>query len=302
MCNLSKLSIIFILLFTLFFTNPVIAIDNVTKVKLQQAYNANQQKRYDKAIELTESVLNNDPKNYQALCILGITYGNLGNSEKAIDAFTKASKYNPNQWSALSFLGDIYMQKGAYYIAEQYYQKVIEKPDVPTNTKLYFEKRINICKQNLAKTSNVKNLNINVVIPFNPSEWHIAGLSEKNGSWNAEYSYKNEKITNGQWSKLITINYINKPTFKIDKVYSFSISNLEKIAESLHKDFKYTLISQNEMEIVYKWDFENGQEAEIARIIQYGDDIYHLHYAQKSTFSEEEASIWLKTLMNSKIK
>lgn len=302
MLTATKRNFILVTLFILICAQSVFAMtEDEIKTSLISAYKANAQKQYYESINLAQKVLKEDPKNYHALCILGITYGNQGEAQKAIDAFSKASEYHPEQWSANSFLGDTYMQLKGYYLAKQYYQKVADNKTISPDAKQYFENQIKICEMKLSQDFTGAKPEINVKIPFNSSQWKLKGLSNNEMSWNAEYAYNNEIVENGRWSKLVTVNYIKNPALTLNEYYLNTIHNLENISKSLNKDLKYKIIYQDTKETIYEWNIGDGEEAEISRVIKHGNNIYHLHYAQKSNISNDQRSKWLEILKESKI-
>jgi tetratricopeptide (TPR) repeat protein len=272
---------------------------------LQAAFNANNQKQYSKSITLAEKVLKTNPKNYQALCILGMAYSGQGAKQKAIATFTQASVSSPNEWSADSFIADIYMQSGSYYIARRYYTKVLSNKNLSKEEITYFKKQIDICNQKLTtvnKNANVAISDVNVKIPYETGKWKMRALSNSTSGWSVEYGYMNENVAQDKWTKLITVNYFKTPKFKIDSYYNQTISLLRDFAVSQHKAFMTKLISKTPTEIIYEWNVGKGEEAEIARIIQKDNDIYHIHYAQKSNITTADRDKWIKILKASTIQ
>jgi tetratricopeptide (TPR) repeat protein len=176
MDNLIRKSLILFLLILLVGIQPAIGMpQKELENTLIAAFNANKQKQYDISIILSQRVLKEYPENYQALCFLGMAYGGKGDAQKAIDILSKASKYHPKEWSADSFLGDIYMQLESYYIAKQYYEQVVQNTSVPANAKSYFKNQIEICEKKLARNFDGEKPSINVKIPFKSSEWNLKG-------------------------------------------------------------------------------------------------------------------------------
>lgn len=297
--RIKSLFIVF-LLFFLTSTQPVMA---TTQKELQNTFvaasNAYTKKQYDTSIILSQRILKVDPKHYETLCLLGMAYGSKGDVDKSIETFVKASKYCPNRWEANSFLGDIYMQQEAYYIAKMYYKNVVNNKNLPADGKAFYTKQVKQCEKMLARESKDEEPILNVQIPFNTSEWTEKGMSNDKNMWSVEYVYNNEDINH--WSRLVTINCFNHPGFTLDEYYLGTIKDLKGIAISLNKSFTYKLISRNENEIIYEWNTGNGEEVEIARVIKYGNKVYHLHYAQRSNITDKQRAEWIKTLKESKI-
>jgi hypothetical protein len=79
---------------------------------------------YD-AIEKLRRAVEIDSENPQAWCLLGGVYNEL-NSEEAVICYEKTVKINPNYYLAYRGLGNYYLKKKDYALAESYYTKAIE--------------------------------------------------------------------------------------------------------------------------------------------------------------------------------
>jgi tetratricopeptide (TPR) repeat protein len=77
------------------------------------------------AIEKLRKAVEIDSKNPQAWCLLGGVYNEL-NSEEAVICYEKTVKINPNYYLAYRGLGNYYLKKKDYTLAESYYTKAIE--------------------------------------------------------------------------------------------------------------------------------------------------------------------------------
>src|SRR5574344_120662 len=291
-----------IFVFALFVQSTMAMTQSEVKDTLFAALDANNKKQYATSIELSQKVLKAYPKNYQALCILGLAYAGKGDTMKAVDVLSKASATNPDEWSANSFLGDIYMHYGSYYVAKKYYEKVLANPKLTDAEKTYFQKQVTNCQKKLSEQSNAKTLKINVKIPFTvPADWSVRGVSKTQYGWAVEYGYKNENITNDKWTKLVTVNYFKSMDINVNDYYLKTMKFLNDYSVSLHRPFKYNLISKSDNEVIYEWNLGNGQECEISRVVQVGKEVYHLHYAQKSAITKSQRDEWLKVFEATKI-
>jgi tetratricopeptide (TPR) repeat protein len=77
------------------------------------------------AIEKLRKGVEIDSENPQAWCLLGGIYNEL-NSEEAVICYEKTVKINPNYYLAYRGLGNYYLKKKDYTLAESYYTKSIE--------------------------------------------------------------------------------------------------------------------------------------------------------------------------------
>ena len=77
------------------------------------------------AIEKLRKAVEIDSENSQAWCLLGGIYNEL-NSEEAVICYQKTVKINPNYYLAYRGLGNYYLKKKDYTLAELYYTRSIE--------------------------------------------------------------------------------------------------------------------------------------------------------------------------------
>jgi tetratricopeptide (TPR) repeat protein len=91
-----------------------------------KAYNAHENKEYDKAILFYLRVIELDPDYAWAYINLGLVYGNQGNKTKAIELFEKAIELDPDIAIAYNNLGFAYKDQGNITKAIQLYEKAIE--------------------------------------------------------------------------------------------------------------------------------------------------------------------------------
>lgn len=77
---------------------------NSTSHKLEMALNDYQQKRYPQAIDHARSVIDRDPKNIDAMKILGASYALQGNTSEARQWFVRVQKSDPKDKNARAWL------------------------------------------------------------------------------------------------------------------------------------------------------------------------------------------------------
>jgi tetratricopeptide (TPR) repeat protein len=83
-----------------------------------------QQGKLNEAIEILQKATEIDPENAQAWSLLGGIY-NETNSEKAIRCYEKGLTLNRRYYLAYRGLGNYYLKKNNYSLAEEYYSKAI---------------------------------------------------------------------------------------------------------------------------------------------------------------------------------
>ena len=80
------------------------------------------EQRDPKASELYLEAINDGDNVAEAYCNLGIIYGELGNSGKALDSFTLALKHEPRHVEAHYNLGNLYYDAGNFPLARLHYE------------------------------------------------------------------------------------------------------------------------------------------------------------------------------------
>lgn len=93
---------------------------------MNKAFREAEEKRYDKAIEAYQKVVNLNPKNEIVYYNMGIVYDKKENYDKAIEAYKKAIEINPKDDDSYNYMGRAYHEKGDYEKAKEAYQKAIE--------------------------------------------------------------------------------------------------------------------------------------------------------------------------------
>jgi hypothetical protein len=90
-----------------------------------EAERMRQQGRINDAIERLHQATEIDSDNAQAWCILGAVY-NETNSDQALSCYETTIKLNPNYYLAYRGLGNYYLKRKDYRLAELYYSKAID--------------------------------------------------------------------------------------------------------------------------------------------------------------------------------
>ncbi len=76
---------------------------------LAKAWDKIQDKNYRGAIDLLEDVVSAQPKNADALNLLGYSHRKLGNKDKALSFYTQALAIDPKHKGANEYLGELYL-------------------------------------------------------------------------------------------------------------------------------------------------------------------------------------------------
>jgi hypothetical protein len=90
-----------------------------------QAEGLRQHGKVKEAIESLQKAIEIDSDNAQAWSLLGGIY-NEANSDKAVNCYENAIKFNPKYYLAYRGLGNYHLKKKDYSLAEAYYSKAIE--------------------------------------------------------------------------------------------------------------------------------------------------------------------------------
>ncbi len=283
---------------------PAIAIQ-YSDANLQQGFEYFSKKNYKSGLVCAKKVIKSNPESYHGYCLLGLCYGASGNIEYAERAFEKAVAIDPNNWKAYSFLGDTERAKHNYPVAIEYYNKVIQMKTTPDNVKAYFKKVVEetIKSQNTlyASQSDLKSIKNSVTLNLDWDHWTKKFEAGDAKNWIIEYSLKSQKAIDYKWTKLVTVQYIANASLPPKKCYEKYISSMKKTARNNKKSFNYNLICETQNDIIYEFDYNNGQESTISRIVRTPKGLYLLHYAQKSIITDKRKEKWIKILKNAKI-
>lgn len=303
------LTILFIVIAISIIIKSGIANNIIASVQYNQAVGAFKAKNYDKAIEGFNTWLKYNPKSkkaYKAHCLLGISYSSKGDTINAEKILEKAVKDCPTQWNAYTFLADIKRAQHNYPAAVEYYTKAMNMPTIPKDAADYYKTLIKeVNKEQLAY--NAKGIKINLIknsVNMNLEKtWQKAYETGNDSNWLIEYELKGEDVNNYKWSKLVTVQYYEKKFYpgSVAEYFSEKIATLKNTAKDSKKAFKYHIISKTPKEIIYEWAYENGQESEIARIIQTPRGLYNIYFAKQGTITSKERTKWLNILKSAQI-
>ena len=100
--------------------------DTTVQFNLQSAMALHQSGRLMKAASLYKQVLDVDPKNVDALHLLGLVFHQSGQSATAIKLIKQALEVSPNQSDYLRNLADILRESGQFKESVQIYRRIID--------------------------------------------------------------------------------------------------------------------------------------------------------------------------------
>ena len=92
---------------------------------LRQALDFHQNKKWSDAKRIYEYILKVDPRNFDALLLLGLMYAEIDNPEKAIAHLLKAVKIDIKSEAASFNLAVAYMTKDQHENAERFFKQVL---------------------------------------------------------------------------------------------------------------------------------------------------------------------------------
>lgn len=294
--------------------------------KGMRAYN---EKKYDEAIVNLNNALAYKPDSYSALCLLGASYAYKKDTKMAEKTFQDAIRLFPNNWNAYVFLADLKRSQRDYTLAVEYYETAVTLESMGGKEKLYYKKLLKQIKEEEAayvmkdpiaqqkSKENFKNEIVNsytgekatkdisfsqtgeVLLNLDSLKWQKA-LEQKDEKMQfVEYGLKGEDVKNFKWSQLVTVQYFMlNDNFKttLDEYYKNHIGAIDAIAKNSNKSFEKKIIYQKQNEILYEWKFDNSKESEIARVVCWGNGLYHIHFAKKGAFSNEEKTKYIDIL------
>lgn len=286
--------------------------------KGMRAYN---EKKYDEAIMNFNNALSYKPDSYSALCLLGTSYAYKKDTKMAERTFQDAIKLFPDNWNAYVFLADLKRSQRDYELAIEFYETAVTLESMGGKEKLYYKKLLKQIKDEQAsymlkdpvaqqqakeKFKNeivnsytgekaTKDTSVNqtgeVLLNLDTSKWVIALEQKDDKSKIVEYGLKGEDVKNFKWTQLVTIQYfVLNDNFKttLDEYYKNHIGAIDAIAKNSNKPFEKKIIYQKQNEILYEWKFDNSKETELARVVYTPKGLYHVHFAKKGAFTNEE--------------
>ena len=94
--------------------NPCLAAAPEENTSFTQAVEAQWKRNFDEAIRLYSRVIDENPKNAQALFYRGVAFRSKGREDQALSDFEKAAALNPELVEAIYGKGLIYLHKKNY--------------------------------------------------------------------------------------------------------------------------------------------------------------------------------------------
>src|ERR1700730_17975831 len=97
-------------------------------IRLQEAERLHQQRKFDQARAICESLIRSYPNYVGALYRLGLIYSDQNNNANALDCLVNAAMLDPRNGPVLTALGEVYLRFGANETARQTLEQV-KQPD-----------------------------------------------------------------------------------------------------------------------------------------------------------------------------
>lgn len=123
--------------------NTVLAESKKPSPLVQQSINLYEQCKYNEAIAPLQKYLEKDPKNTNALILMGIIQGSNGNPNKAIEYFHSVLKITPNDWKPYSLMANTYRAQGQHSDAIKYYKQGLKIKNIDEKTRNYLSSLLN---------------------------------------------------------------------------------------------------------------------------------------------------------------
>jgi len=308
------------------------ALTGCSAINFKKEYNdglkAYNDKNYNNAITSFNNALSYKPDSYSTLCLLGASYTYQKDYTMAEKTFKDAINLYPNNWNAYIFLGDIKKAQRDYQSAIDFYETAITLESMGGKEKLYYKNYIKKIKEEQAiylnsdpianqksknklkneiinsysksnKKNDIKTKTGEVIISLDSKIWQKYSDQKDEKSRIVQYVIKGEDLKNFIWTKLITIQYFAlTDNFKttLNDYYNMHTNAIAIMAKNSNKSFEKKIIQQSKSEIIYEWNFDNGKETEIARIIFEENGIYHLHFSKKGVLDSTEKSKYITIL------
>lgn len=297
-----------------------------------KAYN---EKNYESAIVLFNNALTYKPDSYSTLCLLGTSYAYNKDDRMAERTFQDAIRLYPDDWNAYILYADLKRSQHDYPAAIDFYETAITLGSMGGKEKAYYKKLLKeiaieeasydaknsyaseISKEELKDNVNAKKKLLekqdqpaakqvgDVILALDLKKWEKALEQNDEKSKLTEYGIKGEDVKNFKWSQLVIVQYfLITDNFKttLDEYYKNHIGAVEAVAKNSNKPFEKKILHQKKDEITYEWKFDNSKESEIARIVYTDKGIYHIHFAKKGIFTEQEKTEYLNLLKTAVLK
>lgn len=291
------------------------------------------EKKYNEAIISFNNALNYKPDSYSTLCLLGTSYAYNKDTKMAEKTFQEAIQLFPNQWNAYIFLADLKKSQKDYESAIDYYETAVTLESMGGKEKIYYKNLLKKIKEEQAEylfkdpliiqksKENFKNEIVNtyteqknktsqqqtgeVLLLLDNKIWEKVLEQKDEKSSVIEYGLKGEDVKNFKWTKLVTIQYFllsDKFNTTLNDYYNTHIGAIDAIAKNSGKVFEKKIINQKNNEILYEWKFDNEKESEIARIVYTPKGIYHIHFAKKGAFTNQEKIKYIDILKTAQLR
>lgn len=297
-----------------------------------KAYN---EKNYESAIVYFNNALSYKPESYSTLCLLGTSYAYNKDDKMAERTFQDAIRLFPDDWNAYILYADLKRSQHDYPAAIDFYETAITLGSMGGKEKAYYKKllkeiaieeaaydaknsfasdmsedsfkaNVEAKKKLLEKQDKtIDNQTGDVVLALDLKKWEKAIEQKDDKSKLVEYGIKGEDVKNFKWTQLVIVQYfVLSDNFKttLDEYYKNHIGSVEAVAKNSNKTFEKKIIHQKNNEITYEWKFDNSKEAEISRIVYTDKGIYHIHFAKKGAFTDQEKAKYLDLLKTAVLK
>lgn len=281
-------------LLVVFISSMCVSFANSFLTDYRAGYDAYTQKDYKKAVKIFENLLAQNYDDYNVYCLLGMSYGGLGQGKQAEAMFMAAIKKNPDNFPAYTFLGDMRRTQRRYPEAIGYYQKALKLSSMPAEGKEYYSNLINeVIEEQKEFDKTQANYKPDITVNLDMSIWELAYSKGDDSHWMVEYGLIGEDVINYKWTKLVTVNFFDKNIFKFDLngYYNNFINSLKEHAKGINSNLKLEVLSKTDSEIYFVWSIAGRNEFEFCRIFMTPKGLYFGHYAEKKnsyTAAEKE--------------
>lgn len=279
-------------------------------------------KNYAEAIVAFNKALNYKPDSYSTLCLLGASYAYKKDYKMAETTFLDATKLFPDYWNAYVFLGELKHRQKDYARAIEYYEIAVTLESMGGKEKTYYKKLITELKNEQAnlelkqlnnkRIASVKNgleevdskvvskkQTGDIILDLDKNKWEKALSHYDEKAKVIQYGLKGEDVKNSKWTQLAITQYFvltENYNITLDTYFKNHVGAIEAISKNAGKSFEKKILTQNNHEIYYEWSFDSSAEEELARIVYTTQGIYHIHFAKKGKFTQEEKALYLGLL------
>ncbi len=196
-----------------------------------RAYKAQE---YQNAVYAFENAIHFNPKNYQAYCMLGVSYILNDEPKKAEKTYLQAITDFPREWKAYILLAEFYETQTDYDKALTYYQTGMDL--MPAKQQKTYQKKLDEVKSALKDDWTVseaekERIISNIIMPLDSEIWRAALVEKKESATHVVYGLKSENYKAKKWS--IALDLTCTKTSKQD-IRSFNRIN-EWLASSYRK-------------------------------------------------------------------